>query len=250
MHTRRFTDKASIYAQYRPSYPSAVLDYLYTYAALSHHSLLADIGAGTGIFSRLLLLRGNPVYCVEPNRSMLEQMQRTLQDFSHAYIIEAPAEATTLPDESVNAITVAQAFHWFDRAAFRQECRRILHPDGVVALLWNISEGTHPFIQEETALLRRFCASYDMPPTRREYHPEEYENFFSPTCSMRVFANDFPTDESSYIGRCLSSSYAPREGDAAYDPFVRGLHALFAKYSKHGILGYPNNTRLYIGRIT
>lgn len=250
MHTKRFTDKAAIYAQYRPSYPSEALDHLYTCAALSQHSVLADVGAGTGIFSRLLLLRGNPVYCVEPNCSMREQMQRTLQGFAQAYIIEAPAEATTLPDESVHAITVAQAFHWFDRAAFRHECHRILHPNGVVALLWNISESAHPFIQEEAALHRRFCSSYDMPSTRREYHPEEYDDFFAPTCSMRVFANYFPTDESSYIGRCLSSSYAPQEGDAAYAPFVQGLRALFAQYSRQGILGYPNHTRLYIGRIT
>nr|WP_325050010.1 methyltransferase domain-containing protein [Cohnella faecalis] len=73
----RFTDRVDHYVQYRPSYPGAAIDYMYDAAGLGSNSIVADIGAGTGIFTKLLLERGSEVIAVEPNEGMRGRRRRS-----------------------------------------------------------------------------------------------------------------------------------------------------------------------------
>ncbi|MCL2072041.1 MAG: class I SAM-dependent methyltransferase, partial [Oscillospiraceae bacterium] len=118
-----FTGRADVYAKARPSYPDSALEYIVSLAPSK--AVFADIGAGTGKFTECLAKQGRKLFAVEPNDDMRKQLVTTLSSFPNATIINGTAEVTTLPSNSVDVITVAQALHWFDPEIFRAECRRI-----------------------------------------------------------------------------------------------------------------------------
>src|SRR5579885_3110804 len=128
--TRRFSDRVENYVRYRPHYPDGVLDVLRTETGLTPTAVVADVGSGTGISAKLFLRNGNLVLGVEPNREMREAAERLLSDYPHFTSVAGTAEATTLPDRSVDYAVAAQAFHWFDHDRARHEFARILHPGG------------------------------------------------------------------------------------------------------------------------
>jgi SAM-dependent methyltransferase len=133
----RFSNRADNYARYRPGYPLGVMDILRNQCGLTDASVVADIGSGTGILSELFLRNGNTVFAIEPNAAMRQVADRLLGEFPNFLSIDATAEATTLDASSVDLVTAAQAFHWFDRDRARKEFARILRPGGWVALIWN-----------------------------------------------------------------------------------------------------------------
>ena len=135
--TSRFSDRVENYVRYRPGYPAEVLRTLNTACGLSPGHVVADIASGTGIWTRMLLENGNPVFGVEPNTVMREAGERLLATFPNFTSVAGTAEATTLPDQSVDFVTAAQAAHWFDRERARREFVRILKPGGWLVLLWN-----------------------------------------------------------------------------------------------------------------
>lgn len=126
--TRRFSDRVENYVRYRPGYPRALLECLAREHGLDPAHAVADIGSGTGILSELLLRNGNAVFGVEPNAEMRAAAERLLRGQAKFHSVDGRAEATTLPTASVDWITAAQAFHWFDVSAARREFRRILRP--------------------------------------------------------------------------------------------------------------------------
>ena len=111
----KFSGKADDYARYRPSYPTELIDYLYETAQTDS---AADIGAGTGIFTRLLMNKPWKVTAVEPNADML----RKILSHKDISVINGTAEHTGLPDNSVGLVAAATAFHWFDAPSFSKEC--------------------------------------------------------------------------------------------------------------------------------
>ena len=121
---------AADYDRWRPDYPDAALAWLLPDGA----ARVADVGAGTGKLTRGLLARGLEVDAVEPDADMLAELVRTAPA-AHAH--RAGAEALPLPDASVDAVLVAQAWHWFHHEAAIAEVRRVLRPGGRLGLLWN-----------------------------------------------------------------------------------------------------------------
>ncbi|MBS1984183.1 MAG: class I SAM-dependent methyltransferase [Bdellovibrionales bacterium] len=94
--TEKFSDRAAEYARARPSYPAALLDYLKAQASLGPGAVVADIGAGTGIFTRLLAEQGARVWAVEPNQEMRSYAAETLPLYPSAKVVAGSAEATGL----------------------------------------------------------------------------------------------------------------------------------------------------------
>lgn len=113
-----FTGKADHYTSARPSYSPDLIRLLYTSGCFCRQSVVADIGAGTGKFSRILLERGSFVYAVEPNGDMRRNAKKELASFDNKHIVNGFGEATTL-HVPVDFVTCAQAFHWLDPKAFR-----------------------------------------------------------------------------------------------------------------------------------
>ena len=128
--TSRFSDRVENYIRYRPDYPPELLAVLRSDCRLSPRHVVADIAFGTGIWTRHFLENGNRVFGIEPNADMRQADERLLAAFSTFSSIAGSAEKTTLPNQSVDFVTAAQAAHWFDRAAARQEFVRILKPGG------------------------------------------------------------------------------------------------------------------------
>src|SRR6266545_5647372 len=134
--TERFSDRVEDYDRYRPRYPPALADWLAA-RGMGPRSIVADIGAGTGILAELFFRLGCRVTLVEPNAPMLARAQGHLAAEPRASFVRARAEATGLAPASVDWIGAGQAFHWFDQAAARREFGRILRPGGAVLLVWN-----------------------------------------------------------------------------------------------------------------
>src|SRR5689334_9954641 len=107
--TTRFSSRVDNYVRYRPRYPVEIIGFLRGKCGLRPEHVIADIASGTGLFTRLLLENGNRVFAVEPNAEMRIVGERYLEQFPGLTSVSGKAEATTLPDKSVDFLTAAQA---------------------------------------------------------------------------------------------------------------------------------------------
>lgn len=248
--TERFSDRAENYARFRPDYPAGVIDILRREARLTTDSTVADIGSGTGIFAAQLLPHVHRVYAVEPNAAMRLAAERRFYGDIRFASVAATAEATTLPDQSVDLITAAQAFHWFDRTATRREFGRILRPGARVALLWNEREVDRtPFLVDYEKLLRTRTANY-VPVEHREIDVISLTAFFgSSSIEVHTMPNEQRFNLAGLVGRTFSSSAAPRVGEPDYDGFSNALTRLFHAYEVGEEVVFHYQTRLYLGTI-
>lgn len=249
MNENKFDGKGKIYAKYRPNYPAVLLDLLRTSLPPKDGCTLADVGSGTGILTRRLLECGYTVHAVEPNADMRGVAEAELQPFAGFHSVNGAAEDTTLENESVHGVTAAQSFHWFDPCGFKAECRRILKPGGMVALVWNSRDEASALVREIDRLNRRFCPGYTgFSGGLFSTAHEMFSAFFEGAYETHIFQNPLYLDEAGFIGRHLSASYALKPEDGDYAAYGEALSALFCAHSDNGILQMPNITRCYIGK--
>lgn len=248
--TERFSNRVDDYVRARPRYPEAVVSWLEATFGLERSSTIADVGAGTGISAELFLRHGCTVFAVEPNDAMREAAIRRLGDDSRFRAVNARAEATTLPPVSVDAVVAAQAFHWFDRAAFRAECARILRPSGIVVLLWNVRrvDGS-PFGAGYEALLRAFATDY-LTVRHENVSDGEIAAFFGGPLERHVLENVQALDLDELRSRLLSSSYAPAVGHPRHEPMLAALDALYRAHQKNGRVLMEYDVKAYASRLT
>jgi SAM-dependent methyltransferase len=133
----RFASVAGAYERGRPEYPPGVIGALAAELRLASGAPVLDLAAGTGKLSRALLAWGLDVVAVEPLASLREVLAKSI---GADRVREGLAEAIPLADASVDAVTVADAFHWFDRAAALPEIRRVLRPGGGFAVLTTVPD--------------------------------------------------------------------------------------------------------------
>jgi ubiquinone/menaquinone biosynthesis C-methylase UbiE len=238
------------YVRYRPGYPAGVLDVLRSETGLTPAAVVADVGCGTGLSATLFLRNGNPVSGVEPNREMREAASRLLAAYPRFTAVAGTAEATGLPDRSVDYVVAGQAFHWFDPDAACREFARVLRPGGWVVLMWNTRRTDSPFLRTYEALLKRYGTDYRA--VRHEnVGPEALGRFFGPGgYAWRVLANGQRLDRAGLAGRLLSSSYTPGPGHPDHEPMLRDLDRLFDEFQRDGQVQLEYDTELYFGRLT
>lgn len=248
--TQRFSSRVDNYVKYRPGYPADVLELLVEECGLTPASLVADIGAGTGILSELFLKNGNAVYAVEPNREMREAGERLLANYARFTSVDGTAEATTLQPRSMDVITAGQAFHWFDHEAARAEWARILRPGGWVALVWNERRtGGTPFLDGYEQLLRSVGTDY-AEVTHRRVRDEQLAAFFAPApLRIATFESRQLFDFEGLRGRLLSSSYTPQAGHPDHEPMLAALRTLFDEVQQRGQVSFDYDTRVYYGQL-
>ena len=244
-YVQRFSDRVQDYTRYRPSYPHAMLDHLAQYG-LHPGAVVMDAGSGTGILSELLLDRGATVYAVEPNAPMREESVRRLGTRSGFHAVPATAEETGLPESSIDLITAAQAFHWFDVTAVRSEWTRVLRPGGWVALMWNERQDTSEFALGYRALAHAFVEQSGRATPRLVDPVAQLTSFFDH--SKFEFANHQDLDLDGLKGRALSSSYWPRTG-AAFEESMAKLEELFDSPARDGLVRFDYVTELYLGQL-
>lgn len=247
--TERFTSRVETYARYRPGYPLEVIELLRSECGLTPASIVADVGSGTGIFSELLLKNGNTVIGIEPNEAMRVAAEKLLRSYSKFQSRNGSAEATTLPNTSVNLVTAGQAFHWFDAAAARSEFVRILKPGGFVALVWNDRRlDSTAFLRDYEALLREYGTDYA---NVQEFDPRDLlGRFFAPqTFKSKEFPNRQEFDFAGFKGRVLSTSYTPEPGTPKFEPMLKALKDLFDSSEENGSVAFEYDTRVFYGQL-
>jgi SAM-dependent methyltransferase len=247
---KRFSSRADDYARYRPSYPAALMDVLARDCGLSASSVVADIGSGTGLLSKLFLDFGCSVLGVEPNADMRAAGERFLAGDPRFRGMDGRAENTGLDTASVDLVTAGQAFHWFEPVRARAEFRRILRGAGWVALIWNERlVNDDPFLIGYEELLRRHAPEYGRVDHRRIgdaalaafYGHSEWRTVTLPNAQY--------FEPEGLRGRLLSSSYAPAPGTPGHEEMMAGLEHLFASTQQEGRVTFAYETRLHYGAL-
>ncbi|MEI7037961.1 class I SAM-dependent methyltransferase [Fulvimonas yonginensis] len=248
--TARFSDRVGDYVRHRPDYPPALLDWLQRELGITPDWAVADVGAGTGISSKLFLDAGYRVTAVEPNAVMRAAAVEWLGDNPRFRAVDGRADATDLPDAAVDLVVVAQAFHWFDPDAARREFRRILRAGGLAAIFWNSRKpGGKPFLDGYEALLQRYGTDYAMV-AERHASDEAMRAWFGPGLRGEAhFSHRQRLDFDGLLGRLLSSSYAPRPGHPDYLPMKQALRTLFDTWAEDGRVNLDYDTRVFAGEV-
>jgi len=238
----RFSSRSDNYAKFRPGYPVGVIEILKHDCGLNETSVIADVGSGTGILSEMFLQKRNSVVAIEPNAAMRQVADRLLQKYEKFRSINATAEATSLETESVDFVTAAQAFHWFDRARAKREFARILKPAGWVVLIWNERRlDSTVFLRVYEELLLRYGTDYEK--VRHEKVTGEIAEFFSPeSFELQTLENAQHFDLESLKGRLLSSSYAPDQDHPKFAPMLEKLKDIF-EANQHRIVDNQHSNR-------
>ena len=147
---RGFERGADDYEKARPGYPDEVLGLLQAEMPIRPRTKVCDLAAGTGKFTRGLLTTGADVVAVEPVAAMRRQLTVTCPD---AQVLDGTAESIPLEDHSVDVVTVAQAFHWFDIPVALAEIHRVLRDGGGLAMVWNRRDEDEPWVAEMSAVI-------------------------------------------------------------------------------------------------
>ncbi len=246
----RFTSRVETYAKYRPGYPVEIVDLLKRECGLTADSVVADIGSGTGKLSELFLANGNVVFGVEPNASMRAVAENIFKDQTNFRSIDGSAEATTLPESSVDVAIAGQAFHWFDPLKTRQEWTRILRHDGWAVLVWNDRKlQSTPFLSEYEQLLIEFGTDYA--DVRHDKGMPAIVQFFGrDRFVMQGFPNTQVFDFDGLSGRVRSSSYTPEPDHPKFGPMMRQLKTIFDKHHQNGYVNFDYETTVFYGQLS
>ena len=244
----RFSDRVANYIKYRPSYPQVVVDTIISECHPGKMHTVADIGSGTGIFSKLLLERDFNVIGVEPNESMRKTAEHQLSDYENFSSVDGQSECTNIANSSIDLITAAQAFHWFDGEKTKQEFSRILKPGGYLALIWNQRKVDQPFQKEYDSILRKYATDYNSV-NHMNISDEDIAGFFYPgKVATFDFKNSQQLDLIGFLGRMQSSSYTPKVNTREHETLMKVAEDLFRRYAGNGTITFEYDTRLYLAQ--
>ena len=248
--TQRFTDRADFYHAHRPRYPKELLTILANRCEFSPQAIVADIGSGTGILSELFLNHGNPVFAVEPNGPMRAIAERHLGNAPQFRSVNGTAEATTLPDASVDYVTAAQAFHWFDRARAEVEFARILKPNGWIVLVWNERlVDTSPFARAYEDLLITSSIDYvAVDPKKVSADAVGLDSFLHKRGGVAAIRHSMIVSLEQLAGFLSSASYAPLPGHPQYAAMIAKLREIFAEHERDRTVSLDFEMKVYYGR--
>jgi ubiquinone/menaquinone biosynthesis C-methylase UbiE len=244
----RFSDRAVDYDKYRPSYPEGLIDFIRQNVPLERNSIIADIGAGTGISTALLVKLGCTVIAIEPNGRMRASADRRLAECPLVSVTDGSAEMTLMPDRYVDLVAVFQAFHWFDPEASRREFTRVLKDSGQVLLVWNDRVTDDSGFQREYERLLQSLPEYGKT-THKNINETRLISFFgNRQYREHVLPNKQVLDWEGVKGRFSSSSYTPPKDSPGYEPVIARLKELFGSHQNNGQVEFCYETHAFLGR--
>jgi ubiquinone/menaquinone biosynthesis C-methylase UbiE len=220
---RGFSRSADAYDRARPDYPAAAVAWLAERLGLRPGRTVVDLAAGTGKITRPLAATGAEVVAIEP----VAEMRARIGDAA-AGSLDGTAEAIPLADASADAVTVAQAFHWFDGPAALAEIHRVLRPGGALALVWN----RRPLEDPAHAAIERIIAPHrgDAPAHRSGAWRAAFDatTLFGPL-EERTFAHSRPHDADALADRVGSTSFVAALDDGPQADVIAAVRALAAE---------------------
>jgi ubiquinone/menaquinone biosynthesis C-methylase UbiE len=228
-----------------------LIDFLGARAGLSRGRAVADVGSGTGIFTRLLVATGATVYAVEPNDAMRAAAEAELGASANFISVKGTAEATGLADHSVSLVTCAQAFHWFDPVGTRREFGRILVPGGWGAVIWNTPVlGEDEFGRGYEKIKSDFGTDFDRVRHEQIEKTSRFDTFFGAgRWQKRSFSNFQTLNFTGLKGRVHSSSYMPKATHPTYAAMIAAVQELFDRCQKGGVVRMDYETELFLGQL-
>ncbi|MEP0872243.1 class I SAM-dependent methyltransferase [Trichocoleus desertorum AS-A10] len=239
----RFSDRAVDYAKYRPSYPEAAIALLLQGLEEPSQLVAVDMGAGTGISSRLLAEHGVHVFAIEPNADM----QQAATPHALVEFRTATAEQSNLPSATVDLVTCFQSFHWLQPEQSLAEFHRILKLAGRLALVWNERDRSDEFTGAYSRLMREAS----------NHHPAEaklgtVEPLLTSPYFTHIQHHTLPYQQSldlaGLLGRAQSVSYAPSSGEAK-EQLLSNLKQLHEHWADaHGLVQLAYQTNIYLAK--
>ena len=243
-----YTSKAEKYARYRWDYATEAIRTIFEITRISNQSVVADIGAGTGILTRHFTGKVGHVYVVEPNMEMRSCAENLLENCPQCSFVNGTSEETTLPDRSVDLITVAQAIHWFKAEPSKAEFLRIIKPGGWLVVLRNY--GTDRDLNDAFGSLHSFVRERDDSRTVPSPPGKQADYYFAKDAYRKwVFPFELQETWEMYFGALCSYSVMPEEIDPLYDEVAMKAKTIFDSHSVNGYLTVRGETELILGQI-
>jgi ubiquinone/menaquinone biosynthesis C-methylase UbiE len=243
-----YSRKAEKYAKYRWDYAPQSIEAIFEIAQLSPQSILADMGAGTGILTRHFINRVGRIYAIEPNRELRQILAKDMETSPSVLVIDGSAEDTTLPKDSVDIITVAQAIHWFDPEPARNDLLRILKKDGWLALLRNYGTNKEKGAALGSLMVEEYGVDFTV--TNEQRPKEKPVRFYFGNDDFRTFTFPFQFNQTyeEFISGVTSASFMPDEDHPLFNKLEKQARQVFAEYSQDGYWLLEGETELIIGQ--
>jgi SAM-dependent methyltransferase len=230
-----FGSAAAGYDASRPTYPAGSVDWL-----VGDALRIADVGAGTGLLTRMLVGDGRDVIAVDPDRQMLARLGETLP---HVEALVGTGEHLPLPDGALDALTFGQSWHWVDPGAASAEAARVLRPGGRLGLIWNIRDHDVPWVRAMTDLMHGSVAEQ----TIRDGGPRIAAPFVDVTHRIERWVQPMTPDR--IVALAASRSHvitaAPDERQRILDA-VRELVATNSDTAGRASIDVPYTTHAYL----
>jgi SAM-dependent methyltransferase len=248
--TERFSSRVEAYRRFRAPYPREIIALLEERCALTRESVVADVGAGTGMLAELFLENGNRLFAVEPNADMRAVCEELVARYPRLSCVDGTAEDTRLADHSVDFVGVGRALHWFDQDKCRPEFVRILRQGGWVVLA---SQGpytrTVPVIREFQTVLRehgldyaRMRKRYDIESAARDFFAGgEFQEALFPSTQVMTYQD--------LEGFVQSLSVTPQPGHPGFLPMQQALREYFERHESGGKIRMPMTCKLHFGHL-
>jgi SAM-dependent methyltransferase len=227
-----FAEVAGPYERGRPTYPEEAVRWLVGDEPLD----AVDLGAGTGKLTRVLVGLGHRVTAIEPLPEMLERLPAAAPGAS---AILGNAEVIPLPDASADAVTAAQAFHWFDVDVALPEIARVLRARGRLGLVWNVRDDAEPWVARLSTLIGSESVTLD-----DVTEPIGASGLFEPV-EHALFRFTQVLDRETLLDLVLSRSYCAKLPPAEREPILDGVARLFDERAEEGTIELPYVTECY-----
>jgi len=237
----RFSGRVGAYVKYRQGYPDTLIPLIETLAELTTHSVIADVGSGTGLLAEAFLRSGYAVLGVEPNREMRESGEQRLLRFSRFRSVAGSAESTGLEPGGVDLVAAGRAFHWFDTARALAEFSRILKPDGWCVIVWNRRK-VGPFMSAYDSFLQTYCDDYREMRSARDQQRKLLGDLGF--CLTTLAHSEVCTLE-ELRGRILSLSVTPDPENPMFEPMLQNIEGLFCEHEVQGRVRFEYDTLVY-----
>lgn len=236
-----FQRGAAAYERGRPGYPRAAVQWLERQLGLVPGRTVVDVGAGTGKLTRELVRSGATVLAVEPVAAMRALLKEVVPD---AQAIAGTAEALPIADEAVDALVVAQAFHWFDAPAAVVEFHRVLRPGGRLAVIWNTRRRDEPLHQAINAIVDPYRGDTPSHYRGEWRHPMTSSGLFRSAAELSLpFDQEF--DARGLVDRVGSISFIAALPDDERETVLERVRALAAAAQHPLLLGYVSEAFVY-----
>lgn len=222
---RGFEVAVEHYGRGRPTYPDDALGYIVRTLGIAEGRDVLELGAGTGKFTELIVHSGARITVVEPVPAMRTALERNCPSVT---VLDGTAEAIPLPDASADAAIAAQAFHWFDGDRALPEIHRVLRPDGVLGMIWNVRDDASDWSERLTAIFDRLAGD-EAPRYQRGKWREAFErsDLFGPLHHRVAYHVHHVTPE-TFLDRVLSVSYVASASEEQRTRVVEEVRDLIA----------------------